>query len=103
VSNFIQTCAKDALIRSQRVLLAAGDGDLRGVLERRRVGADREFVEVESVRGADRLMRSLAYGKKRKARWSCKLDRLSRNLAIFATLIEAVSSSWRWTIHTPTS
>lgn len=67
MSNYIQTCAKDALVRSQRVLLAAGDGDLRGVLERRRVGADREFVEVESGRGAHRLARSLAYGKKRKA------------------------------------
>jgi hypothetical protein len=59
VSNFIQTCAKDALVRSQSVLLAAGDGDLRGVLERRRVGADWEFVEVENGRGAHLLTRLL--------------------------------------------
>jgi DNA invertase Pin-like site-specific DNA recombinase len=65
-----------------------------------------EFTEVESGKRADRpeLEKALAACKKQKAKLVIpKLDRLSRNLAFIATLMESALSSWRSITRMPTS
>ena len=60
-----------------------------------------EFTEVESGKRADRpeLAKALEACRRHKARLViAKLDRLSRNLAFIATLMDSGSSLWRWTI-----
>ena len=65
-----------------------------------------EFVEVESGKRADRpeLARALEACRKQKAKLViAKLDRLSRNLAFIAALMDWGSSLSRSTIPTPTN
>jgi DNA invertase Pin-like site-specific DNA recombinase len=63
-----------------------------------------EFTEVESGKRSDRpeLEKALAACKKYKAKLViAKLDRLSRNLAFIATLMDSGVSSLPSIIHTP--
>jgi DNA invertase Pin-like site-specific DNA recombinase len=65
-----------------------------------------EFVEVESGKRNDRpqLTAALAACKKQKAKLViAKLDRLSRNLAFIATLMDSGVELWRSIIRMQTS
>ena len=65
-----------------------------------------EHVEVESGKNADRpeLAKALDACRRHKAKLViAKLDRLSRNLAFIATLMEAGVGFWRSIIRTPTN
>jgi DNA invertase Pin-like site-specific DNA recombinase len=65
-----------------------------------------EHVEIESGKNADRpeLAKALDACRRHKAKLViAKLDRLSRNLAFIATLMEAGVGFWRSIIRTPTN
>jgi DNA invertase Pin-like site-specific DNA recombinase len=62
-----------------------------------------EFVEVESGKHSDRLQLAAALGACKKHRVIAKLDRLSRNLAFIATLMDSGVEFIASITHTPIS